>query len=135
MSALPLEGGKEKWTLGHGIAECKRELGLRKRVYPSFVARGSMGTHEAEYHTWAMEGVLRFLQFCQEKEPALRQALIEDLDRNASEDAAVLDRPDGRITPKLWSVKRLAQRWCFSQSKVRSLIRSGRLAHVRFEGM
>ncbi len=52
---------------------------------------------------------------------------------------------DDRFIPKLWSVKRIAERWCCSPSKVRKLLkpqrdedgtlRPSKLPSVKFEGM
>lgn len=79
--ALPLEGGSgsKKWTLADGIAEVKRELMLRERVYAHRVQTKAMSQHEADHHMAQMQGVLRFLEFCLKKEAALRQALAEYL--------------------------------------------------------
>jgi len=78
-ATLPLSGGsgEKKWTLSDGIAEVKREIGLRQRVYPQFVARQSMSQHEADAHMKAMEGVLKFLQFCGNNEVRLRSFFAE----------------------------------------------------------
>lgn len=50
-------------TIDQQIAEVGREIGLRKNVYPSFVARGKMTQAEADDHTARMEQVLLTLKW------------------------------------------------------------------------
>lgn len=45
-------------TLDHQIAELKRELALRKNVYPKFVAAGKMRQSEADLSTARMTSAL-----------------------------------------------------------------------------
>lgn len=40
----------------------KREIAMRERVYPSFVARGKLKPHEAEWQIEAMKAVLATLE-------------------------------------------------------------------------
>lgn len=72
---LKLEGGagQPKWTLAHGIAECKRELHMRQRVYPTLIARQQLTPIEADRQTRHLQGVQRFLEFCAKHEPRLRE--------------------------------------------------------------
>lgn len=46
-----------KFSLGQQLEEVERELALRKRVYPSMVARGQMRESLADYHVARMEAV------------------------------------------------------------------------------
>ena len=45
-------------TLQDQITEVQREIGLRRLVYPKFVARGQMTEGQATYHLAVMEAVL-----------------------------------------------------------------------------
>lgn len=45
-------------TIDHQIAELKRELALRKNVYPKFVAKGTMRQAEADLSTERMTAAL-----------------------------------------------------------------------------
>jgi hypothetical protein len=65
----------KKWTLADGIAECKRELAIRKNVYPTFIARGRHTQEEADGYVARLEGTLRFLEFCANNEATLRSLL------------------------------------------------------------
>jgi hypothetical protein len=49
-------------TLPEQIAEVKRELSTRKRVYPRFVAAGTLGVSEATRRTKRLEAALRTLE-------------------------------------------------------------------------
>jgi hypothetical protein len=79
MTTLPLSGGsgEKKWELADGVAECKRELKLRERVYPAFIERKSLDPHSAAKQVKALQGTLRFLEFCAKHELRLR-ALLEE---------------------------------------------------------
>ena len=76
-SPLPLEGGygEKKWTLQVGIAEVKRELMLREKVYAHRIATKAMSEQEAAVHMRDMRGVLTFLEFCLKHEGRLRQVM------------------------------------------------------------
>lgn len=52
-----------KHTLDEQIAEVGREIGLRKNVYPGFVARGKLEQSEADDHIAKMESVYATLKF------------------------------------------------------------------------
>lgn len=52
-----------KIPLSDQIAEVKRELALRRNVYPQFVARGKMEQAEADTHMLRMEGALATLEW------------------------------------------------------------------------
>jgi hypothetical protein len=53
------------------IAEVEREIDMRRRVYPSWIARGKMRQGEADLHISRMEDVLATLLALQrEKENA-----------------------------------------------------------------
>lgn len=57
-------------TLSQQIAELKRELALRERVYPSFVARQKMTQGEADEHMIRMKAALHTLLKIEEGERA-----------------------------------------------------------------
>jgi len=67
-----------KWSLADGVAECRRELHLRQRVYPTFIARGQLTQHDADKQNRAMQGTVRFLEFCANNEVRLRSLLGEN---------------------------------------------------------
>jgi hypothetical protein len=48
--------------IGAQIACVRREIAMRERVYPSFVARGKMKSSAAEYELRAMRDVLATLE-------------------------------------------------------------------------
>jgi hypothetical protein len=48
-------------TLQEQIAEAKRELALRKNLYPQWVTRGTLDAGTAAYQLDAMEAILRSL--------------------------------------------------------------------------
>ena len=54
-------------TLDDQIAEVKRELYFRGRVYPGLVSRGKMTQAEADKHTARMRAVLATLETQAEK--------------------------------------------------------------------
>ncbi|MBP0439458.1 hypothetical protein [Tianweitania sediminis] len=54
------------------IAEVRRELALRRSVYPGLISRGKMREAEAELCTKRMEAVLATLHWCQENETDIR---------------------------------------------------------------
>jgi hypothetical protein len=55
-----------KPTLDHQIAEVRRELALRRNVYPKFVSAGKMKQAEAELCMARMEAALKTLEFVRE---------------------------------------------------------------------
>ena len=59
-------------TLRHQIAEVRREIAMRERVYPGLVARRKMAREDAETHTARMEAVLAtLLRLEAQREPDL----------------------------------------------------------------
>lgn len=58
--------GKDAWPkpvpLDRQIAAVRREVGMRKRVYPSFIQKGKMSAEEADRQIEAMEAVQRTLE-------------------------------------------------------------------------
>lgn len=48
-------------TIDEQIACVRREIAMRERVYPSWVARGKMKQEKADHETAAMRAVLRTL--------------------------------------------------------------------------
>ena len=57
---------KPKITLPQQIAEVGREIGLRRSVFPQFVARGKMTQEEADEHMARMEAVYSTLIWLRE---------------------------------------------------------------------
>ena len=49
-------------TLDDQIAEVRRELALRERVYPNFVAKKRLTQEKADRHMAAMRAVLQTLE-------------------------------------------------------------------------
>lgn len=56
------------------IAEVRRELALRDRVYPHMVASGKLDQEEADQHKARMQGVLNTLLWLQKNEDRVRTA-------------------------------------------------------------
>ncbi len=56
-----------KRPIGDQIAEVKREIALRKSVYPGFVTRGKFSQAEADEHLARMEATLETLQRVERK--------------------------------------------------------------------
>lgn len=79
--------GQPKWTLAHGIAECKRELHMRGRVYRRLVDRGELTQIEADRQIRHLQGTQRFLEFCAKHEPRLRE-IVEGFMASEQERAA-----------------------------------------------
>ena len=86
------------------IAEAKRELAMRERVYPNLVARAQLTQHQADERTALMRDILATLERLQAHMPLFRVLAREA--RIAAEHpgvAAVLDAfPGATIT----SIKR-----------------------------
>ncbi len=57
------------------IAEVKRELALRERVYPSFIARGKMDQPEADKHMERMTAALHTLLWVEKNATVIRAAV------------------------------------------------------------
>lgn len=55
------------------VAEVKRELAMRRNVYPTLVRSGKMREAEAALCTHRMEAVLGTLMFCQKHEAEIRE--------------------------------------------------------------
>lgn len=62
--------------IGEQIAEVRREIALRKGVYPRQVSAGKMKQKDADYHLSCIESVLKTLQCVQANEAEFR-ALLE----------------------------------------------------------
>lgn len=60
--------------LDEQIAEVKRELALRDRVYPQMIATGRMTEEEAAGHKGRMQATLNTLLWLQKNEAAIRAA-------------------------------------------------------------
>lgn len=64
-----------KVTLVQQISEVGREIGLRRNVYPGFVAKGKMRQGEADEHIRRMEAALATLKWLEENRDAVMKAL------------------------------------------------------------
>jgi hypothetical protein len=51
------------------IKEQRRELAMRKRVYPAWVAQGKLDAKTAEFRIQAIEQTIEILEECKPKEP------------------------------------------------------------------
>ncbi|MCA1623362.1 MAG: hypothetical protein LC768_13130 [Acidobacteria bacterium] len=49
-------------TIDEQIAEVKREIAMRRKVYPKWIEAGSMQKSKADFQVLAMEAVLILLQ-------------------------------------------------------------------------
>jgi hypothetical protein len=47
----------EKFTFADKLAEVKREIAMRKNVYPAFIARGRLTQEQAERHIAVMSAI------------------------------------------------------------------------------
>lgn len=63
-----------KVSLAHQVAEVEREIGLRRNVYPGFVAKGKMRQGEADEHMRRMESVLATLKWLDDNRDAVMAA-------------------------------------------------------------
>lgn len=59
-------------TLQEQIAEIGRELGLRRGVYPKWVASGKLSQALADRQIALMEGILRTLKWVEKHEAAIK---------------------------------------------------------------
>lgn len=64
---------KPRVTLDEMIAEAGREIGLRRNVYPTFVARQKMSQDDADEHMRRMQAIVDTLNWLK----ANRRAVIE----------------------------------------------------------
>lgn len=64
-------------SIDEQIAEVGREIGLRKNVYPMFIARGKLTEAEAAEHTARMEAVYRTLKWVKANREALLSVALE----------------------------------------------------------
>lgn len=64
-----------KVSLTAQIGEVKREIALRRGVYPGLVTARKMRQAEADLHLEYMTGVLDTLEWLRLNEPEIRQAL------------------------------------------------------------
>jgi len=62
----------EKIHIASQIAEVRREIALRKNVYPGLVAKGKLRQSEADLCLARMEAVHATLMFCSENEADIR---------------------------------------------------------------
>jgi hypothetical protein len=66
-----------EFSLVAQIAEVEREIVMRNKVYPQWVARAKMKQGEADYHLGRMEAVLVTLKWLQRNEAKIKQK-VED---------------------------------------------------------
>lgn len=78
------------------IAEVRRELAMRRNVYPRQVSKGTMRQSEAELCIARMEGVLETLIFCQNHEDEIRTWMAEKQKQQASGEASSPSREGAR---------------------------------------
>ena len=64
-----------KISIGAQIEEVDRELVLRRRVYPNLVRKGEMRESVAALHIQRLESVRATLEWLQENEIRIKQAL------------------------------------------------------------
>lgn len=60
-----------KITIDEQIAEVGREIGLRKNLYPAFVARGKLSQEEADEHQLLMEAVYKTLKWIRDNRASI----------------------------------------------------------------
>jgi hypothetical protein len=58
------------------IAEIEREISLRRRVYPRWIASGRMKEHDADRHIATLEAVLATLNCLEREQKVIRGALM-----------------------------------------------------------
>lgn len=49
-------------SLGQQIAELKRELGVRRAVFPNWIAKGTLKQRDADYRVACLEAALKTLE-------------------------------------------------------------------------
>lgn len=72
---MAIETPLPKRLLSQQIAEVRREIAIRVRAYPGFVARASLTQDEADEHLATMQAVLATLLFVQRYSARIRSAL------------------------------------------------------------
>lgn len=73
----------DRVDLAGQIAEVRRELALRRSVYPRLVGSGKMRQGEADLSLRRMEAVLATLQWLETHQRDIRVLLAEQLGRDA----------------------------------------------------
>jgi hypothetical protein len=68
---------QQKISINAQIEEVTRELGLRKNVYETEVAKGKMRRSVADLHMARMQGVLATLEWLQSNENLIKQRLLQ----------------------------------------------------------
>lgn len=70
------------WPLEDQIAEVKRELAMRERAYPGFIARGIIKSEaEADQHWGKLHAALQTLLWLQQKRAEEKSLFGSELDR------------------------------------------------------
>jgi hypothetical protein len=72
------------------IAEVEREIAMRYKVYPNWVANAKMKQSEADYYMGRMQAVLKTLQWLQKNE-----SRIKEKTRPENPDGVVADHRNG----------------------------------------
>jgi hypothetical protein len=68
---------RKKYSLTAQIAEVKREIALRRGVYPGQVSAGKMREGEADMHIDIMQNVQETLEWLQTNEATVRAAVAK----------------------------------------------------------
>lgn len=92
-------------TIDQQIAEMKREIALRKNVFPKWVAAGKMRQAESDHGIAAMTAALHTVMALKERAPtraAVRTAL------QSADDLLTVIEPNkpGGILPDVWNATR-----------------------------
>ena len=64
-----------KIPLTQQIASVRREIDMRRKVYPGLISRSKMRQSEADLELWSMEAALRTLEWLERNREALRRAV------------------------------------------------------------
>jgi len=76
-----------EFNLTAQIAEVERELTMRRKVYPHFVASEKLTHDEAKYYMGRMEAVLKTLKWLQANEARIKEKTRPDESGRAVESA------------------------------------------------
>lgn len=66
-----------RYSIRSQIAEVRREIDMRRKVYPGRVRSGAMREGEAELQQGIMESVLTTLVFIEQHESAIREYISQ----------------------------------------------------------
>lgn len=76
--------GMAKWKIADGITELERDQQERGRTYPQLIGRSALSEAEANMRNAALEGAIKFLKFCKDNEPALREFMRQAIAAKAA---------------------------------------------------